>query len=73
VGKPIRYQQTSFEEAEQALRQAGMKPSLVSLFAEMQRGASKGLLAPEDGGAVVQGKTTFETFAHEVFAPAYRA
>jgi uncharacterized protein YbjT (DUF2867 family) len=73
VGKPIRYQQTSFDEAEQAMRQAGMKPSLVSVFAEMQRAASKGLLVPEEGGTVAQGRTTFETFAKEVFAPAYRA
>lgn len=72
VGKPIQYQQASFEQYEQGLLQAGLKPSLASAFVEMSRGASKGLLAPEDGGAVVQAKTSFETFAKEVFAPAYR-
>lgn len=73
VGKTIRYQQMSLEETEAALKQAGMNPSLVAVFMEMNRGMGKGLVAPEQGGTIVQGKTTFETFAKEVFAPAYRA
>ena len=72
VGKLVRYQQVSFEDVENGLKQAGLKPSVLSVFMEMYRGAGKGLVAPEEGGTVVQAQTTFETFAKEVFAPAYR-
>ena len=71
IGKPVRYVQVSFEEVEKGLKQAGLKPSMVSLYLEMSRGAGKGLVAPEAGGMVVPMPTTFETFAKRVFAPAY--
>jgi hypothetical protein len=32
--------------------QGGMRPSVVSVFMEMYRGAAKGLVAPEEGGPV---------------------
>lgn len=63
LGKPVRYQQVTFDAVEKALGQAGMKPATISLFMEMNRGAVKGLVAPEEGGTVVQAQTTFETFA----------
>jgi uncharacterized protein YbjT (DUF2867 family) len=72
IDKPVRYQQVSFDDVEKGLKQAGMKPSVVSIFMEMYRGAGKGLVAPEEGGVVAQAQTTFETFAKQVFAPAYR-
>jgi len=65
--------QVSLGDVEQGLRQAGFNPSLVSAFMEMYRGAGQGLIAPEAGGSVVSMTTTFETFAKEVFAPAYRS
>jgi uncharacterized protein YbjT (DUF2867 family) len=73
IGKPVRYVQVSLAEVEQGMKQAGLKPSLVSVFLEMYQGAGKGLVAPEEGGVVVPMPTTFETFAKQVFAPAYRA
>ena len=73
IGKPVRYVQVSLGDVEQGLRQAGLSPSLVSAFMEMYRGAGQGLIAPEAGGSVVPMPTTFETFAKEVFAPAYRS
>jgi len=72
IGKPVRYQEISFNDAENGLRQAGMKPATVALFMEMYRGAGKGLVAPEEGGVVAQAETTFETFAKQVIAPAAR-
>jgi uncharacterized protein YbjT (DUF2867 family) len=71
IGKPVRYVQVSFEDVEKGLKQAGLKPSLVSLYLEMNRGAGKGLVAPEEGGMVVPMPTTIETFAKQVFAPAF--
>ncbi len=73
VDKPIRYQQVSLDDVEKGLVHAGMKSVTVALFMEMYRGAGQGLVAPEAGGPIVQGSTTFETFAKQVFAPAYRA
>jgi uncharacterized protein YbjT (DUF2867 family) len=73
IGKPVQYVQVSMADVEQGMKQAGLKPSLVSIFLEMYQGAGKGLVAPEEGGVVVQAPTTFETYARQVFAPAYRA
>jgi uncharacterized protein YbjT (DUF2867 family) len=73
IGKPVRYVQVSLADVEQGMKQAGMKPSLVSVFMEMFQGAVKGLVAPEEGGLVLPMQTTFETFAKQVFAPAYRS
>lgn len=73
VGSPIRYAQVSLDEVEQGMLQAGLSPSVVSVFMEMYRAAGQGLVAPEEGGAVALGPTTFETFAKKVFAPAFRA
>ena len=73
IGKPVRYVQVSMEDVEKGLRQAGLKPSLLATFMEMYRGAGKGLVAPEAGGTVVPTPTTFDTFAKDVFALAYRS
>jgi uncharacterized protein YbjT (DUF2867 family) len=72
IGKPIRYVQISLAEVELGMKQAGLKPSLVSVFLEMYQGAGKGLVAPEEGGAVLPMATTFETYAKQVLAPAHR-
>jgi len=73
IGKPIRYVQSSFEDMEKGMLQAGLSRSVVDVFMEMARASAKGLVAPEEGGPIEHGPTTFETFAKEVFAPAYRA
>lgn len=65
LGKPVRYQQVSFDDVEKGMRQAGMGASVVDAFMEMNRGAAKGLVAPEEGGNVVHAQTTFETFAKQ--------
>jgi uncharacterized protein YbjT (DUF2867 family) len=73
IGKQVRYVQVSLADVEKGLKQAGLKPSMVALYMEMYQGAGKGLVAPEAGGMVVPMPTTFETFAKQVFAPAFRA
>jgi uncharacterized protein YbjT (DUF2867 family) len=73
IGKPVRYMQVSLSDVEQGMKQAGLKATLVSLYVEMFQGAGKRLLMPEGGGLVVSTPTTFETFAKQVFAPAYGA
>jgi uncharacterized protein YbjT (DUF2867 family) len=71
IGKPIRYVQSTFEAMEQGLKQAGLKPAMIADYIEMYKGAGKGLLAAEAGGVMVATSTTFETFAKDVFLPAY--
>lgn len=63
LGKPVRYQQISFDDMAKVMRQAGISPSAVDVLMEMNRGAAKGLVAPEEGGTVVHAQTPFETFA----------
>jgi uncharacterized protein YbjT (DUF2867 family) len=73
IGKPVRYAQVSLDDVEQGMRQGGLSPSVVSVFMEMNRAAGQGLVAPQEGVPVEHGATTFETFAKQVVAPAYRA
>jgi uncharacterized protein YbjT (DUF2867 family) len=72
IGKPLRYVQLSLDEIEKGMLQAGLPPGVVSVFMEMYRGAGQGLVAPEAGGPVQTAATTFETFAKNVFLPAYQ-
>lgn len=71
VGKPIHYAQVSLDNVEKGMIQGGMRPAVVSVFVEMYRAAGQGLVAPEEGRPVELAPTTFETFAKNVFAPAY--
>jgi uncharacterized protein YbjT (DUF2867 family) len=73
VGKPIRYVQVGLEDVEKGMLQSGLAPSVVSVFLEMYRAAGQGLVAPEEGKPVELATTTFEAFAKNVFAPAFRA
>jgi hypothetical protein len=58
------------EDVEKGMGQAGMSAALVDVFMEMYRGAAKGLVAPEEGGDVVHGQTTFDTFAQQALRSA---
>jgi uncharacterized protein YbjT (DUF2867 family) len=73
IGKPVRYVQVSLDEVEKGMLGGGLSPSAVSVFMEMYRAAGQGLVAPEQGLPIETCPTTFETFAKEVFAPAFRA
>lgn len=71
IGKPIRYVQLSLDDVAKGMAQAGLTPSVIDVFMEMNRAAGQGLVAPEAGKPVEHGSTTFATFAQSVFAPAY--
>jgi uncharacterized protein YbjT (DUF2867 family) len=72
IGRPeLAYVQLGYAELEQGLLSMGVKPQLAALYAEMYRGASQGLLAPEAGTETVRAETSLEAFG-PVFAGAYR-
>lgn len=73
VGKNFKYQQISYEAAEKGMVQMGVRPNLAALYSELQQGAAKGLLGPEAGTKTEHLPTSFDTFAHQVFAPAFHA
>jgi uncharacterized protein YbjT (DUF2867 family) len=73
VGKPVRYVQVSLDVIEKGLQGSGVSPSTVAVFMEMYRAAGQGLVAPEQGGPVEHGVTSFETFAKKVFTPAFHS
>jgi uncharacterized protein YbjT (DUF2867 family) len=74
IGKPdLPYVKFSFDDTKQGMVQAGLPEQLADLYIEMYQGAGKNLLAPQAGTPIVHTETTFESFAQQVFAPAYRA
>ena len=72
IGKPIRYVQVSLDEVAHGMVEAGLSPSVIEVFMEMNRAAGQGLVAPEEGKPIEMAPTTFATFAKSVFAPAFR-
>jgi uncharacterized protein YbjT (DUF2867 family) len=73
IGIPdLRYEQFSYDQFEQGLKQAGFSPKKAAVYAEMFKAINVGLLAaveprsPENSTA-----TSFENFVLDVFAPAY--
>lgn len=74
IGKPeLNYRQIPFPALEAALVQAGMPTKTVALLIEMWSGANAGLIVPQQTrSAENTTPTMLETFASEIFAPAYR-
>ena len=75
IGKAnLEYKQVPFPMLESALAQMGMPKSTVALLIEMWQGANAGLIVPEEPRSAKNSTpTSLETFATEVFAPAYQA
>ena len=75
IDKPrLAYQKFPAFLVEQGVRQLGLPKKTASLMSEMQEAANSGLLNPEEPRSELNTTpTTLETFAREVFAPAYRA
>jgi uncharacterized protein YbjT (DUF2867 family) len=75
IGKPkLSYQQFPSFLVEQALKQMGLPAKTAALMSEMNDAANDGLLNPlELRSERNTTPTTLETFAKEVFAPAYKA
>lgn len=73
IGKPnLGYMQVPFMILEPALTQMGLPKSTAALLIEMWKGANAGLVAPQETrSARNTTPTTIESFAAEVFAPAF--
>ena len=73
IRKPeLRYAQFPYEQVEQVLIQMGIPPKSAAYMIEMFHGFNDGLTAPvEPRSAANTTPTSVETFAKEVFAPAY--
>jgi uncharacterized protein YbjT (DUF2867 family) len=73
IGKPgLAYMQVPFMVLEPALVQMGLPKSTAALLIEMWKGANAGLIAPqEQRTAKNTTPTTLESFAANVFAPAF--
>ncbi len=74
IGKPeVRYQQLPMPILETTLLQTGLPKPTVALLVEMWNGANAGLIAPQEiRSSKNTTSTTLESFAAEVFAPAYQ-
>lgn len=74
IRKPeLRYAQFPYEQVEQVLIQMGIPPKSAAYMVEMFHGFNDGLTAPvEPRSAANTTPTSVETFAKEVFAPAYQ-
>jgi uncharacterized protein YbjT (DUF2867 family) len=74
IGKrELTYRQAPASMLKPAMMQMGMSSNMVDLLLEMCEGLNTGFMKPlEPRSAVNTTPTTFETFAAEVFAPAYR-
>jgi len=69
----LKYVQLPYEEAEKAMLATGMKPDIVGLLIEMDRGVNEGLIRTTQPMTRDHlGSTSIEHFAEE-FAAAFRA
>jgi uncharacterized protein YbjT (DUF2867 family) len=74
IGRPeLEYKQVPFPMLAGALAQMGLPKRTVELLIEMWNGANAGLIVPQERRSAKNSTpTTLESFAAEVFAPAYR-
>jgi uncharacterized protein YbjT (DUF2867 family) len=73
IGKPdLRYQQFPYDQMQQALTQAGFSPQKAAVYIEMFQAINASVLAAQELRSPQNTTaTSFETFAQDVFAPAY--
>jgi len=74
IAKPdLRYAQFAYDQVEQALIQMGVPPKTAAYFIEMIQGFNNGIVVGlEARTAANTTATSVETFAKEVFAPAFQ-
>jgi uncharacterized protein YbjT (DUF2867 family) len=73
IGKPdLRYEQFTYDQAQQGLEQMGMPPKKAAVYIEMFKAINTGVLAAQEPRSRQNSTpTSFETFVQDVFAPAY--
>jgi uncharacterized protein YbjT (DUF2867 family) len=74
INKPdLRYAQFPYAQVQQVLMQMGVPSKTAAYFIEMLRGFNEGIIVPTERRTPENTTpTSFETFAREVFAPAYQ-
>lgn len=74
IGKPdLRYVQFLYDQVQQVSEQMGMTPKKASVYVEMFKVISKGVLVPQEPRSRENTTPTFfEKFVQDVFAPACR-
>ncbi len=75
IGKPdLQYTVFPYDDAKKGMMQMGLPEEMARLFVEMSKGFNDGLIRPrQPRSAATTTPTSIETFAEQVFAPAYRA
>jgi uncharacterized protein YbjT (DUF2867 family) len=73
IGRPdLRYEQFSYDQAQQGLEQMGMPPKKAAVYIEMFKAINAGVLAAQEPRSRENSTpTSFEKFVDDVFAPAY--
>ncbi|HTP49169.1 MAG TPA: NAD(P)H-binding protein [Anaeromyxobacteraceae bacterium] len=70
----LKYVQFPYEDARKGLVQMGVPEEMAGLYVELSKGFNEGAVkATQARSAMTTTPTTIETFAEQVFAPAYRA
>src|SRR6202011_1274888 len=74
IGKPdLRYEQFSYDQAQQVLTQNRIPPKGAALYIEMYKAINAGVLVPQEPRSPENTTpTSFEQFVQDVFEPAYR-
>lgn len=74
ISKPdLRYQQFSYDQVEQVLKQMGIPPKGAAMYIEMYKAINTGVLIPlEPRSPENSTPTSFENFVQDVFAAAYQ-
>ncbi len=75
IGKPdLQYAVFPYDDAKKGMIQMGLPEEMARLLVEMSKGFNDGLIRPrQPRSAATTTPTSIETFAEQVFAPAYRA
>ena len=70
LGKPVRFQQTSFEAFKDQLKKSGMSAAFIEGYAEMMQAKNDGMDNAEPRTAEAISPTTFREWCEEVLQPA---
>ena len=75
IGKPdLRYEQFSYDQAQQVLTQMGIPTKTAAVYIEMYKAINAGVVAAQEPRSPENSTpTSIEEFVQDVFAPAYHA
>lgn len=74
IGKPdLAYVQFPYEDAKHGMTSNGISASVADAYIGMMRGGNEAGIWDNDRSGVIKTSTSLETFAEEIFAPAFHA